>query len=111
MSVLRILIALGAIGAVVSGVQAEDCPSLDPQAPRTLILALDGVPYESVLAAQEMGAFKGWAKPRPMVSPFPSMTNVGFAAILHPRRVIERAAYGSDQFVGRSRHAHGVFPH
>jgi hypothetical protein len=49
-----------------------------------LILALDGVPYESVLTAQEMGAFQGWAKPRPMVSPFPSMTNVGFAAILHP---------------------------
>jgi len=31
-----------------------------------------------------MGAFPGWAETRPLVSPFPSMTNVGFTAILHP---------------------------
>lgn len=82
MSLLRSLFILG-IALASSAVLAE-CPPLDPRSPRTLILALDGVPYESVRVAQEMGAFKGWAQPRPMVSPFPSMTNVGFAAILHP---------------------------
>jgi hypothetical protein len=49
-----------------------------------LILALDGVPYRAIRAAREMGAFEGWPEARPMVSTFPSMTNVGFAAILQP---------------------------
>jgi hypothetical protein len=83
-SLLRSLAILVSVGFALSGVLATDCPPIDSYSPRTLILALDGVPYESVLAAQEMGAFEGWAKPRPMVSPFPSMTNVGFAAILQP---------------------------
>jgi len=83
-SFFRILFVVGVLCAALSGALAEECPPFDPRAPRTLILALDGVPYESVLVAQEMGAFDDWAKPRPMVSPFPSMTNVGFAAILHP---------------------------
>lgn len=63
---------------------AADCPPLDPTTPRTLILALDGVPYRAVRTAREMGAFDGWAEPRPMVSTFPSMTNVGFTALLAP---------------------------
>ena len=63
---------------------ASECPPADPAAPRTLILALDGVPYRAVRAAREMGAFAGWAEPRPMVSTFPSMTNVGFTALLAP---------------------------
>jgi hypothetical protein len=65
-------------------VSAADCPPLDPATPRTLILALDGVPYRAVRAAREMGAFEGWAETRPMVSTFPSMTNVGFTALLAP---------------------------
>ena len=65
-------------------VSAADCPPLDPATPRTLILALDGVPYRAVRAAREMGAFEGWAETRPMVSTFPSMTNVGFTALLEP---------------------------
>ena len=63
---------------------AADCPPLDARAPRTLILALDGVPYRAVRTAREMGAFDGWAEPRPLVSTFPSMTNVGFTALLEP---------------------------
>jgi hypothetical protein len=63
---------------------AADCPALDRNAPRTLILALDGVPYRAVRTAREMGAFRGWAETRPMVSTFPSMTNVGFTALLAP---------------------------
>ena len=63
---------------------AADCPPLDPTTPRTLILALDGVPYRAIRTAREMGAFKGWAETRPMVSTFPSMTNVGFTALLQP---------------------------
>ena len=63
---------------------AAECDSTARPTPRTLILALDGVPYRAVRVAREMGAFAGWAEPRPLVSTFPSMTNVGFAAILEP---------------------------
>ena len=84
MPLFRFLFIAGVIAVALSGALAAECPPLDPRSPRTLILALDGVPYESVRVAQELGAFRGWARPRPMVSPFPSMTNVGFAAILHP---------------------------
>lgn len=70
--------------ALAAGSTAAECPPTDPREPRTLILALDGVPYRAVRAAREMGAFPGWAETRPLVSPFPSMTNVGFAAILEP---------------------------
>jgi hypothetical protein len=52
--------------------------------PRVLVLALDGVAYRAAAAAFEQGAFDGWPAPRPMVAPFPSMTNVSFTAMLTP---------------------------
>ena len=70
--------------AAACGSATAACPPPDPAGPSTLILALDGVPYRAVRAAREMGAFRGWAEPRPLVAPFPSMTNVGFSAILEP---------------------------
>lgn len=75
------LVCLVCLGLTAS---AADCPPVDRTTPRTLILALDGVPYRAVRTAREMGAFDGWAMPRPMVSTFPSMTNVGFTALLAP---------------------------
>jgi len=55
-----------------------------PDSPNTLILALDGVGFHHLVAARARGAFAGWPEPRPLVSTFPSMTNVGFVAILSP---------------------------
>jgi hypothetical protein len=60
------------------------CPAPDSAAPRTLVIALDGVPYRVVEQARQQGAFEGWPETRPLVSTFPSMTNVGFTAILEP---------------------------
>ena len=70
--------------ALVVGTAAAECPPADESASRTLILAMDGVPYRAMRAAREMGAFAGWGPTRPLVSTFPSMTNVGFSAILEP---------------------------
>jgi len=50
--------------------------------PRVLVLALDGVPYRLLQQARENGAFEGWPEVRPLVSTFPSMTNVSFTAML-----------------------------
>lgn len=59
-------------------------PDTEPALPRALVLVLDGVPYRAAVAAFEQGAFEGWPRPRPLVAPFPSMTNVSFTAMLAP---------------------------
>ncbi len=81
---MRAVVCLSAAALMLLGAARAECPPIDDRGPRTLILALDGVPYRAVRTAQEMGAFAGWPVARPLVSPFPSMTNVGFAAILQP---------------------------
>jgi hypothetical protein len=63
------------------GPRAAERPADDPN---TLILALDGIAYQHLVDARARGAFAGWPAPRPLVSTFPSMTNVGFVAILSP---------------------------
>ncbi len=61
-----------------------DCPESGPDAPRTLILALDGVPFAAVQRAREQGAFAAWSEPVPLISTFPSLTNVAFTALFQP---------------------------
>jgi hypothetical protein len=51
---------------------------------RTLLLALDAVPYRVAAEAVSRGAFAGWAPPSALVAPFPSLTHVGFAALFQP---------------------------
>ena len=50
------------------------CEPVVTDAPRTLVLALDGVPLRSVVEAREMGAYASFETPRPMISTFPSVT-------------------------------------
>jgi len=59
-------------------------PGTEEGPPRILVLALDGVPYRAAVAAAEQGAFEGWPAPRPMIAPFPSMTNISFTVMLMP---------------------------
>ena len=51
---------------------------------RTLLLALDAVPYRVAVEAVARGAFAGWAPPAALVAPFPSLTHPGFAALFEP---------------------------
>lgn len=94
----RILVFLAA-GAVVLGTASTDricpatCEPVTTDAPRTLVLALDGVPLRSVVKAKEMGAYANFAEPRAMVSTFPSVTNVAFTAILSPFGVGHAGGY------------------
>jgi hypothetical protein len=78
-TVIRLVVVWAMLGAA-GAVRAQD----GRDAANTLILALDGVPYHVVVEARARGAFAGWGEPRPLVSTFPSMTNVGFVAILDP---------------------------
>jgi hypothetical protein len=51
---------------------------------RTLLLALDAVPFRVAAEAVSRGALGGWAAPSALVAPFPSLTHVGFAALFQP---------------------------
>lgn len=60
------------------------CAAGRPDAPRTLILTVDGVSYRVIQHAREQGAFAGWPATKPLISTFPSMTNIAFTALLKP---------------------------
>ncbi|PWT94367.1 MAG: hypothetical protein C5B55_02830 [Blastocatellia bacterium] len=49
--------------------------------PRRLLLCLDGVPHELILAARNRGLFDGFLAPSRLLSPFPTMTNVALSAM------------------------------
>ena len=55
-------------------------PSRD-DAPRRLVLALDGIPYDLVVELQAQGHFRQFEPAARMVSTFPSLSEVAFAAI------------------------------
>jgi hypothetical protein len=59
----------------------------------TLVLALDGIPLRVVLEAQGRGAFSSWTPARPLIAPFPSLTNVSFTAMFHVLDVAPARGY------------------
>ncbi|HYP52330.1 MAG TPA: alkaline phosphatase family protein [Pyrinomonadaceae bacterium] len=50
--------------------------------PRRLLLCLDGVPHEVVVAARGRGLFERFGEPARLLSPFPTMTNVALSIML-----------------------------
>jgi hypothetical protein len=60
------------------------CAAPDETGPRLVIITLDGVSHRTLEQAFERGAFLGWPAARPLISTFPSMTNVAFTAIFTP---------------------------
>ncbi|HEX8722330.1 MAG TPA: alkaline phosphatase family protein [Pyrinomonadaceae bacterium] len=50
--------------------------------PRRLLLCLDGVPFEVVREAKSRGMFDNFGEPAPLLSPFPTLTNVALAEML-----------------------------
>ena len=92
-----IAIALAA-GAVAAAGPPDACSTSDPAAPRTLVLALDGVPLRTIQAAKARGAFAGWPEPQALVSTFPSITNVAFTAIMQPFGATPAGGYEVQHF-------------
>jgi hypothetical protein len=72
---------------------AADPPSPQTAKPRLLVLILDGIPIRTVAKVREQGAFESWGQAVPMVSTFPSMTNVAITAMLSRHRVEPIAGY------------------
>jgi hypothetical protein len=55
-----------------------------PSADRTLLIALDGVPYEVVREMRNEGRFAAFQPPSRVISPFPSTTPCGFGGLFRP---------------------------
>ena len=82
------------LGAASSGrVCLAACEPVATDSPRTLVLALDGVPLRAVIKAKEMGAYSSFPDPQPMISTFPSVTNVAFTAMFAPFGVDPAGGY------------------
>jgi hypothetical protein len=118
---MRVSCALLAVLAVLAGGDAGaaldsacDGP-LDPRrGPRTLVIALDGVPHRVVQRARDAGAFEDWGPLRRLIAPFPSMTNVSFSAMLAPYGAdpaggyeIQHYDWASNEVVGGSPFGYG----
>ncbi|HJU87241.1 MAG TPA: alkaline phosphatase family protein [Gemmatimonadota bacterium] len=85
---------LGSGGAVERLTRAP-APGTDPE--RTLVLAIDGIPYDLFAGLQREGLFRAFFPASRMLAPFPSLTDVGFTAIL---RTAPSAAY-EDKYYDR----------
>lgn len=77
-------------------------PGSDPS--RTVVLAIDAIPYELFAELQREGRFRAFFPASRLVAPFPSLTNLGFTAILRtpPPRGYEDLYFDPerDAFVG-----------
>ena len=56
------------------------------QGARRLVLALDGVPWQAIDESRSGGCFRAFRPPARVISPFPTMTNIGMNAMLGARR-------------------------
>jgi hypothetical protein len=68
--------------ATGNSVAQERSPDVSPDGvPQHLVLALDGIPYDLFVELQAQGHFTGFHPAARMVSTFPSLSDVAFAAI------------------------------
>ncbi len=93
-----LLMAVLAATGGVDGIFAEESPE-----PRTLIIALDAVPYRTVarLADPALGdaaLFRGLRGPVPVISTFPSTTSLAFAGLLEPAGLEKSPGYEAKFF-------------
>jgi hypothetical protein len=72
-------------GRVVGVVEAPE-PGSDPE--RTVVIAIDAVPYEIFAKVQQEGLFSEFFPAARMIAPYPSLTNIGYTAILRTAPVL-----------------------
>ena len=77
--------------------RATRAPAPGSEPERTLVLAIDGIPYDVFAASQREGRFRGFFPASRMLAPFPSLTDVSFTALL---RTAPSAAY-EDRYYDR----------
>ncbi len=63
-----------------------EAPAPGSKPSRTVVIAIDAVPYTVFARLQRQGLFREFFPAARMIAPFPSLTNVGYAAILKTSR-------------------------
>lgn len=79
--------ALGVFGALFLALAAgcAHAPSRPSRTTdQTLLIALDGVPYELVRELKQEAAFSGFQEPSRVISTFPSTSHCGFGGLFRP---------------------------
>lgn len=79
----HLIVALGAAWLLIATLTSAPSQAADAE-PKMVVIALDGVPLRAIRQAREAGAFRDWPREVPLISTFPSLTNVGFTAIMQP---------------------------
>ncbi len=82
LSLLAVL-AVSACGGARAAGPSMPGKSAGDAALRTLVLMLDGVPYDIVDSLWRAGHFKDFRPPSKVISPFPALTEVAFGSIWH----------------------------
>ncbi len=106
--VLLSVITITATAVLVVSVSA----SLEPARPRSLMIALDAIPYQTVaeLTDPSLGDdayFKTFQQPVPFISTFPSSTSVAMGGILGPLGLAKSPGYEAKFFDWEQRRARG----
>jgi hypothetical protein len=70
---------------------------------RRLALALDGVPWQAIDEIRRSGAFRMFRDPARVVSPFPTMTNIGMNAMVGATKTLGYENLYFDRASGRMR--------
>jgi Type I phosphodiesterase / nucleotide pyrophosphatase len=63
-------------------VRVAEAPAPGSRPARTVVIAIDAVPYRIFARLQAEGRFRAFFPAARMIAPFPSLTNVGYTAIL-----------------------------
>jgi hypothetical protein len=79
------IVTLDQDGLVTRVVEAPE-PGSDPE--KTVVIAIDAVPYEVFAQVQKEGLFGEFFPPAKMIAPYPSLTNIGYTDILHTAPVL-----------------------
>jgi hypothetical protein len=83
--------------ATISG--CAQAPARKARAPeRTLLIALDGVPFDLVSELKREGRFAGFQEPTRVISPFPSTSHCGFGGLFRPLGATRPEGYDREYY-------------
>jgi hypothetical protein len=75
----------GTVDVVLRGSSMESFvrPGADDPEARWLVVCLDGVPYDEMLALWEEGYFREFFRPVPLIAPFPTASGIALSEAFH----------------------------
>jgi hypothetical protein len=77
--------AVAALAVLLVSIGCAHAPAPRPRAAgQTLLIALDGVPYEIIEELKSLGHFSEFREPSRVISTFPSTTHCGFGGLFRP---------------------------